>query len=82
MLRGHVADEFLDDDGLADAGAAEDADLAAFGERADQVDDLDAGLEDLGLGRLLVERGSRAVDRQPLGRTRSVPSRRSVRPGR
>ena len=56
MLLGDVADQLLDDDRLADAGAAEDADLAALGERRDQVDDLDAGLEDLDVGRLLVER--------------------------
>ncbi len=43
---GDVVDEFHDDDGLADAGAAERADFAALDERADQVDDLDAGLED------------------------------------
>ncbi len=67
MLLGHVPDQFLDDHRLADAGTAEDADLAAFGEGADQVDDLDAGLEDLGFGCLLVERGSRAMDRQALG---------------
>ena len=46
---GDVVDQFHDDDGLADAGAAERADLAALGERADQVDDLDAGLENLRL---------------------------------
>jgi peptide chain release factor 1 len=50
-------DELLDDDRLAHAGPTEDADLAALLERADQVDDLEAGLEDLDLGRLLVERG-------------------------
>ena len=64
VLLGDVPDQLLDDDRLADAGAAEDADLAALLERADQVDDLEAGLEDLDLGRLLVERGRAAVDRQ------------------
>ena len=34
VLLGDVADELLDDDGLADAGATEDADLAALGEGA------------------------------------------------
>ncbi len=38
-----------------------------FGERADEVDDLDPGFEDLGLGDLLVESGSRSMDRQHLG---------------
>ena len=44
---GDVVDEFHDDDGLADAGAAERADLAALQERADQVNDLDAGRQHL-----------------------------------
>ena len=68
VLLGDVADQLLDDDRLADAGAAEDADLAALLERADQVDDLEAGLEDLDLGRLLVERrGRRWIGRVLLG---------------
>ena len=67
VLLGDVADQLLDDDRLADAGAAEDPDLAALGKWADQVDDLDARLEDLGLGRLLVESRSGAMDRQALG---------------
>jgi peptide chain release factor 1 len=40
---GDVVDEFLDDHGLADAGAAEQADLAALGVRRKQVHDLDPG---------------------------------------
>ena len=59
----NVVDQLLDDDGLADARAAEQADLAALQERLDQVDDLDAGLEHLLAGRLLVERRSLAMDR-------------------
>ena len=47
VLLGDVVDEFHDDDGLAHAGAAEQADLAALQEGLDQVDDLDAGLEHL-----------------------------------
>ena len=66
MLLGDVADELLDDDRLAHAGAAEDADLAALGERADEVDDLEAGLEDLGLGGLVLE------GRRPRGGSGSV----------
>ena len=66
VLLGDVADQLLDDDRLAHAGAAEDADLAALGERRDQVDDLEARLEDLGRGGLLLERGRRAVDRVAL----------------
>ena len=64
MLLGHVPDQLLDDDRLADAGAAEDADLAALLERADQVDGLQAGLEDLHLGGLLVEVRRLAMDRE------------------
>ena len=60
---GDVVDQLHDDDGLADAGAAERADLAALGEGADQVDDLDAGLEHLRLGVLVEQRGGGAMDR-------------------
>ena len=55
MLLGDVVDQLLDEHGLADAGAAEEAGLAALGVRLEQVDDLDAGLEHLDLGGLLVE---------------------------
>ena len=68
VLGGDVADQLLDDDRLADAGPAEDADLAAAPERGDEVDDLDAGLEDLRLGLHLVERRGIAMDRQALRR--------------
>ena len=54
----------MDEHGLADAGAAEEADLAALAVRGEEVDDLDAGLEDFDLGRLVLERGRRAVDRR------------------
>jgi hypothetical protein len=57
-----VVDQLLDEHRLADAGAAEQSDLAAFHERRDQVDDLDAGLEHLQLGRLLLERRRFAVN--------------------
>ena len=64
-VAGHARDHLLDDDGLADTRAAEESDLAATDEWAEQVDDLDAGLEYLGLrvevnvvGRLLVDRRS------------------------
>ncbi len=59
VLHGDVVDELHDDDGLADAGAAEQADLAALQVRLEQVDDLDAGLEHLELGGLLFERRRR-----------------------
>ena len=50
---GDVVDQFLNQHGLADAGAAEQADLAALGVRREQIDDLDAGDENFGLGRLV-----------------------------
>ena len=66
MRLGDVVDQLHDDDGLADAGAAEQADLAALGVGREQVDDLDAGDEDLGFRRLVDELGRLAVDRQRL----------------
>ena len=53
MRLGDIVDQFLDQHGLADAGAAEQADLAALGVRREQIDDLDAGDQNLRLGRLL-----------------------------
>ena len=50
---GDVVDQFLDQHGLADAGAAEQADLAALGVGREQVDDLDAGDEDFSFGGLV-----------------------------
>src|SRR5581483_10299337 len=60
---GDVVDELHDHDRLADAGATERADLAALHERTDQIDDLDAGLENIGLRLLIDERRSRTMDR-------------------
>ncbi len=48
-----VVDQFLNQHGLADAGAAEQADLAALGVRRQQVDDLDAGDENFSFGGLI-----------------------------
>ena len=58
-----VVDQLLNDDRLADAGAAEETDLAALHERRDQVDDLDARLEDLGLRLEVDEVRALAVNR-------------------
>ena len=68
VLLRDVVDELEDDDGLPDAGAAEEADLATALIRGEQVDDLHAGLEHLHLRRLLGERRRRAVDRVGLRR--------------
>ena len=62
VLGGHVVDQFLDQHGLADACAAEQTDLAALCIGGQQVDDLDAGLQDLGRGLLLRKAGGLAVD--------------------
>ena len=55
-------DQLLDQHGLAHAGAAEQADLAALGVRSQQVDDLDAGLQNFSCGLLLCKAGCLAVD--------------------
>ena len=59
-----IVDQFLDEDGLAHAGAAEQADLAALEVRLQQVDDLDAGEKDLLRGRKILELRRFAVDRE------------------
>ena len=50
MHGGDAGDQLGEDDRLAQPGAAEEADLAAADERREQVNDLDPGLELLGLG--------------------------------
>ena len=62
MLLGEIVDELLNQNGLADAGAAEQTRLAATDVGLEQVDGLNAGLEDLGLGGELVEMRCRVMD--------------------
>ncbi len=62
---GDIVDQLHDGDGLADAGAAEQTDLAAPGIRRQQVDDFDAGDEDLRLGRLFGIGRGRLVNGAP-----------------
>ncbi len=62
MVLRNVVDELHDDDGFADSGAAEQADLAALQEGLDEIDDLDARLEHLFARRLLVEERRGAMD--------------------
>ena len=64
MALGDVVDQFLDENGLADAGAAEQADLAALGIGGQKVDDLDAGDQDRRVGRLVDELGCLGMDRR------------------
>ena len=59
-----IVDQFLDEDGLAHAGTAEQADLAALEVRLQQVDDLDAGEKDLLRSRKIFELRRFAVDRE------------------
>jgi len=61
-----VADQFHQRHSLAHAGAAEQADLAALGDRHDQVDHLDAGFQNLNRGGLVGIRRRLAVDRHEL----------------
>src|SRR5262249_54249179 len=60
---GDVVDELLNEHGLADTGAAEEADLAALGVRREEIDDLDAGDENFRFGRLFDELRRIGVDR-------------------
>ena len=62
VLGGDAVDHLHDDDRLADAGPAEQADLAALDVGLEQVDHLDAGLEHLAARLELVERRRVAVD--------------------
>ncbi len=68
MVFGDVVNQFENDDRLADACAAEGADFAALGERTDQIDDLDARLENRRLHVLLGELRRLAMNRVALGK--------------
>ena len=65
---GNVVDKFLDEHGLADAGATEQADLAALGVGRDEIDDLDAGDQDGGFGGLINKFRGCGMDRGGLCR--------------
>ena len=66
VLLGDRADQLLDQDRLADARAAEEPDLPALDVRGEEIDDLDAGLEDLNRRLQVLERGRVPVDRPAL----------------
>src|SRR4029079_19360109 len=83
VLLREVVDQLLDQDGLADAGPAEQAELAALDVGRNQVDALQAGLEDLDLRREIAERRRIAVNRPALdvGRRRGLARGRLARHG-
>ena len=62
---GDIVDEFHDQNRFADPGAAEEPDLAAFRVRRQKIDDLNAGHQDLRLGRLFGIGGRGLMDRAP-----------------
>ena len=62
MFNSDRVDQLLHQDSLADTSTAEQADLAALDVRTKQVDDFDAGFQDLDIGFLLLKRRSRLVD--------------------
>ena len=80
VLLGEVVDELLDEDRLADAGAAEQADLAALGVGREEVDDLDAGLEHLLRRREVLDVRGGPVDRPALLDLELARRGRSVSP--
>ena len=81
----HTTDHLGDQHGLADAGTTEQADLAARHVRGEQVDDLDAGLEQPPLGSRASKSGrvggspTARRRRSRRGRRRAPRPRRSTR---
>ena len=67
MVLGHALNHFLNQHGLAHTCTTEQTDLAALHVRGQQIDDLDARFEHLGLGLQLIEGRRVAVDRPTLG---------------
>ena len=59
-------DQLHDKDGFSYAGSSEKTDFTALCVGADQVYDLDTGLQDFGRGHLLLVSGSRTMDRPVL----------------
>ena len=63
MFQSDVVDQLHDDDGFADAGAAEQSDLSAAQIGLEQVDNLDPALEHLQLRGLFIKSRRLPVDR-------------------
>src|SRR5260363_81218 len=68
MRLGDVVDQLHHIDGFTDPRAAEQADFAAFGERADQINHFDAGLQQFSGWREFVEFRRGLMNRALLGR--------------
>ncbi len=62
---GDIVDEFHDQNRFADPGASEEPDLAAFRVRRQKIDDLNAGRQDVRLGRLFGKGGRGLMDGAP-----------------
>ena len=60
---GDAGDQLGENNRLAETGTAEQTGFTTADERREQVDNLDAGFEQLGLGRQIAEGGRVAVDR-------------------
>jgi hypothetical protein len=67
VLLGNVVNQFLYEDGLAHAGAAEQSDFAAFQEGLNEIDDLHAGFKHFGGGGLVLKQRRGAMYRHGLG---------------
>ena len=64
VLLRDVVDQFHDQDRLPYAGSSEQTDLASFGIGFEQVDHLDAGIQDFTTGGQVLELGRFAMDRK------------------
>ena len=67
MFLCNIVDKLFDEHGLAHARATKQADLSALEVRLEQVDDLDAGVEDFLGGGQVLELRWLAVDRERVG---------------
>src|SRR5690625_4034606 len=66
VLLGNVVNQLKHVDGLTDPSTPKQTDLTAFGERTNEVNHLDPGLEQLNCGRELVKSGGLLVNRAAL----------------
>ncbi len=73
VLGGDVVDQFLDQNGLTQSRAAEEAGLTTLGIGSEQVDNLDAGLENLCPRAQLVKLRRLGMDRTALLRLERLP---------